>query len=369
VLQVGAIAAPLRTAFKFAELAPMLRRLEPALYIGETSLYPNIAAVDVAILPREKRIILDDADGTDDVQSWEMLRQSPRADLPILASNEPAVLINTSGSTGQSKFVVHTQDTLAAITLLFCKHLDLSANDVIVSPLQLAHATGLFCSLSFVQTGAPFIMLQSSGPEIVLDSIERYRGTWLLGFPYQYAGLVEAQQAKPRDVSSLRICLTGADACPVDLQKRVTAALSAPLYNVWGATEVAGQLTFGLQPGPVVRTTEDAQIRLVDENGANVAPGEIGELLIRGDNVFVGYWKDPVATAQSLKNGWYHTGDLMRCGVDDELWFVSRKKDIIIRGGTNISPAEVEEALVACHQAVEGWHARSGARSARIRLY
>jgi long-chain acyl-CoA synthetase len=98
--RLGAIAAPLRTAFKFAELAPMLRRLEPALYIGETSLYPNIAAVDVAILPREKRIILDDADGTDDVQSWEMLRQSPRADLPILASNEPAVLINTSGSTG-----------------------------------------------------------------------------------------------------------------------------------------------------------------------------------------------------------------------------------------------------------------------------
>jgi long-chain acyl-CoA synthetase len=219
--------------------------------------------------------------------------------------------------------------------------------------LQLAHATGLFCSLSFVQTGAPFIMLQSSGPEIVLDSIERYRGTWLLGFPYQYAGLVEAQQAKPRDVSSLRICLTGADACPVDLQKRVTAALSAPLYNVWGATELAGQLTFGLQPGPVVRTTEDAQIRLVDENGADVAPGKIGELLIRGDNLFVGYWKDPVATAQSLKNGWYHTGDLVRCGVDDELWFVSRKKDIIIRGGTNISPAEVEEALVACHQAVE----------------
>jgi acyl-CoA synthetase (AMP-forming)/AMP-acid ligase II len=112
-------------------------------------------------------------------------------------------------------------------------------------------------------------------------------------------------------------------------------------------------LTFGLQPGPVVRITEDAQIRLVDENGVDVADGEIGELLIRGNNVFVGYWNDPVATAQSLKDGWYYTGDLMRRGEGDELWFVSRKKDIIIRGGTNISPAEVEEALVACHPAVE----------------
>jgi acyl-CoA synthetase (AMP-forming)/AMP-acid ligase II len=351
--RLGAIAAPLRTAFKFAELAPMLQRLQPALYIGESSLYPNVAAVDAAILPRQKRVILDDANGTHGVQSWEALKQSAHADLTIPASSEPAVLINTSGSTGHPKFVVHTQDTLAAMTQLLCKHFGLSLDGVIVSPLQLAHATGLFYSLSFVQTGVPFIMLQSADPDIVLDSIERYRATWLLGFPYQYAGLLEAQQAKPRDVSSLRVCLTGADACPVELQKRVTAALRAPLYNVWGATEVAGQLTYGLQPGPVVRITEDAQIRLVDENGTDVAHGEIGELLIRGKNVFVGYWNDPAATSQSLKNGWYHTGDLMRRGEGDELWFVSRKKDIIIRGGTNISPAEVEEALVTCHPSVE----------------
>jgi long-chain acyl-CoA synthetase len=351
--RLGAIAAPLRTAFKFAELAPMLQRLQPALYIGESALYPNVAAVDAAILPREKRVVLDVADGAHGVQSWEALRQSADGDLPVPASNEPAVMINTSGSTGQPKFVVHTQDTLAASTHLLCKHFGLSANDVVVSPLQLAHGSGLFCSLSFVQTGVPFIMLQSGDPGIVLDSIERYRASWLLGFPYQYAGLLEAQQAKPREVSSLRVCLTAADACPIDLQKRFTATFRAPLYNVWGATEVAGQLTFGLQPGPVIRITEDAQIRLVDENGADVAHGEIGELLIRGKNVFVGYWDDPAATAQSLKNGWYHTGDLMRRGEGDELWFVSRKKDIIIRGGTNISPAEVEEALVASHLAVE----------------
>ena len=351
--RLGAIAAPLRTAFTFAELAPMLQRLQPAFYIGESSLYPNVSAVDAAILPPEKRVILDDADGTHGVQPWEVLRQSEHADLPIPSSNEPAVLINTSGSTGQPKFVVHTQDTLAATTHLRCKHFGFSADDVIVSPMQLAHGSGLCFSLSFVQSGAPFIMLQSADPDIVLDSIEHYRATWLLGFPYQYAGLLEAQQARPRDVSSLRICLTGADACPVDLQKRVMAALGAPLYNIWGATEVFGQLTFGLQPGPVVRITEDAEIRLVDESGTDVAHGEIGELLIRGKNVFVGYWDDPAATAQSLKDGWYYTGDLMRRGEGDELWFVSRKKDIIIRGGTNISPAEVEEALVASHPAVE----------------
>jgi acyl-CoA synthetase (AMP-forming)/AMP-acid ligase II len=247
---------------------------------------------------------------------------------------------------------MHTVDTLAATTHLVCKYFSLSADDLVVSSLQLAHGSGLFCSLSFIQAGVPFILLQTGSPDIVLDNIERYRATWLLGFPVQYAGLLEAQQATPRDVSSLRICLTAADACPIDLQKRVTAALGAPLYNVWGASEVVGQLTFGLQPGPVIRITADAQIRIVDGDGMDVAHGDTGELLISGKNVFVGYWDDPAATAQSLKNGWYHTGDLMRRGDEDELWFVSRKKDIIIRGGTNISPAEIEEALVACHPAV-----------------
>src|SRR6202011_1401723 len=99
--------------------------------------------------------------------------------------------------------------------------------------------------------------------------------------------------------------------------------------------------------------TKDARIRLIDEKGADVGEGEVGELLIPGANVFDSYWNDPKATGESLKAGWYHTGDLMRRGEGDELWFVSRKKDIIIRGGTNISPVEVEQALVACHPAVE----------------
>jgi long-chain acyl-CoA synthetase len=285
--RLGVIAAPLRTAFKFAELAPMLQRLQPALYIGESSLYRNVTAVDAAILPREKRVILDDVDGTHGVQPWEVLTHHENPDLPIPSSNGPAVLINTSGSTGQPKFVVHTQDTLAAMTHLLCKHFGFSADDVIVSPMQLAHGSGVCCWLSFVQAAVPFIMLQSADPDMILDSIERYRATWLLGFPYQFAGLLGAHQARPRDVSSLRMCLTGADTCPVDLQTRVMAALRAPLYNIWGATEVVGQLTFGLQPGPVIRVTEDSQIRLVDETGADVAHGEIGELLIRGENVFV----------------------------------------------------------------------------------
>jgi len=353
--QLGAIAAPLRTAFKFAELAPILQRQKPALYLGEISLYDNVAPVDASILALDKRFVVNGTFEDHGVQPWEALFDATGNESLLVApaSYKPAMLIITSGTTGEPKFVVHTPATLSETTDLLVSNWGLSGDDVMVEPLPMAHMSGIITLLSFIQFGVPFVLLESFDADAVLDTIERHRCTWLLGFPAQYAALLECQRARPRNLTSLRICLTGADVCPIDLQERVTSTFGAPLYNVWGATETVGSLTFGLQRGPVVRIVKGALIRLIDENGAEVADGEIGELLIRGANVFDGYWNDPQATAASLKAGWYHTGDLMRRGEGDELWFVSRKKDIIIRGGTNISPVEVEQALVACHPAVE----------------
>jgi long-chain acyl-CoA synthetase len=352
--QLGAIAAPLRTAFKFAELAPILRRLRPALYLGEMSLYDNVAAVDASILALDKRFVVNGTFEDHRVQPWETLFDAPgNVNLSVSrGSYKPAVLITTSGTTGQPKFVVHTPATLAESTDLLIRDWGLSDDDIMIEPLPLAHMSGLITSLGFIQFGAPFVLLESFDADIVLDTVERHCCTWLVGFPAQYAAMLGCQLARPRNLKSLRICLTAADTCPIDLQERVTATFGAPLYNVWGATEVVGSLTFGLRPGPVVRVSKGARIRLVDAKGAEVGAGEVGELLIRGGNVFDGYWNDPKATGESLRGGWYHTGDLMRRGEGDELWFVSRKKDIIIRGGTNISPVEVEEALVASHPAV-----------------
>ena len=352
--QLGAIAAPLRTALKFAELAPILRRLRPALYLGEMSLYDNVAAVDALILALDKRFVVNGTFEDDGIQPWEALFDAPGNESLSTppGSYKPSVLITTSGTTGQPKFVVHTPATLAESTDLLVKTWGLSDDDIMIEPLPLAHMSGLMTLLSFVHFGAPFVLLESFDADLVLDTIERHRCTWLIGFPAQFAAMLGSQLARPRNLKSLRICLTGADVCPIDLQERVTVTFGAPLYNVWGATEVVGSLTFGLQPGPVVRITKGARIRLIDEKGADVGDGEVGELLIRGGNVFDGYWNDPKATGESLRAGWYHTGDLMRRGERDELWFVSRKKDIIIRGGTNISPVEVEEALVASHPTV-----------------
>ncbi len=352
---LGAIAAPLRTAFKFAELEPLLQRLKPALYIGEIGLYENVAPVDVSILALNRRFIVNKTFEDDRVEPWEALFEGMTNEYSSMlqASYQPSVLISTSGTTGRPKFVMHTPETLSATTELMFKYWEFWEDDVAVEPLAMAHMSGLVTFLCYIQFGISFILLESFDADTVLDAMERYGCTRYLGFPAQYAALLERQMARPRNLTSLRLCLTGGDTCPVDLQRQVASIFGAPLYNFWAATEVVGSLTFGLQDGPVARIAKGAQIRLIDDGGAEVAVGEVGELLIRGGNVFPGYWNDPEATEEGLRAGWYHTGDLMRRGEDDDLWFVSRKKDIIIRGGTNISPVEVEEALVACHPAVE----------------
>jgi acyl-CoA synthetase (AMP-forming)/AMP-acid ligase II len=268
--------------------------------------------------------------------------------------HEPAVLLNTSGTTGQPKFVIHTPATLSETADRFIRHFGFShrKDDVVLHPLPMAHMAGLLLMLGSVELGVPLILLECFDADAVLDAIESHKCTWYLGFPAHYAALLDRQRARPRRLASLRICLTGADACPVQLQEQISAELGVALYNVWGATEAVGCLAYCLQPGPVTRIAKDAQIRLIDDSGVDVPGGEIGELLIRGPNVFAGYWNDAEATAAVLEDGWYHTGDLMRRGEGDKLWFVSRKKDIIIRAGSNISPVEVEQVL-AKHPAVQ----------------
>src|SRR5229473_3574526 len=183
--QLGAIAAPLRTAFKSAELAPILQRLKPTLYIGEASLYDNVARVDATILAPNKRVVVNGTFEDHGVQPWEALFDvaSNESLLVPPASYEPAVLVNTSGTTGQPKFVIHTPATLSESIDLMLKHWGFSDDDVMIMPLPMAHMSGLIIFLSFIQFGVPFFLLESFDADVVLDTIERRRCTWCLGFP------------------------------------------------------------------------------------------------------------------------------------------------------------------------------------------
>jgi acyl-CoA synthetase (AMP-forming)/AMP-acid ligase II len=347
--RIGAIACPTNLRFKTAELREIFQRLEPALYLGDEQLYSYVETIEPETLAGDKRFVIGATGAYKGAKPWSALlvdgasagRLPPEPD-----KDAPAVLLTTSGTTGQPKFVTHTPATLSAIAEAYV-HADLSAAQTVLNSSPMVHGMGLFAFLASVNFGAPMVLVERFDPDAVLDQIELHGCTWMRGLPFMYDALLEGQWKRPRNVSSLRRCICGGDVCPIQLQVDFEATFDAPLRSIWAATEVGGALHPGSQPGPVTRIAPGAQIRLVDDEGRDVPRGEVGEFLVRGPNVTVGYWVGPDRIAAATRDGWYCSGDLMRQGEGDELWFVGRKKDLIIRGGSNISPVEVEQVLLS----------------------
>jgi long-chain acyl-CoA synthetase len=346
--RIGAIACPTNLRFKTTELRELFQRLQPALYLGDEQLYAYVETIEPEILAADKRFVTGPRGAYRGAMPWSALLIDSAGALPMpLEPDEhaPTVLLTTSGTTGVPKFVTHTPATLSAIAKAFADT-DLDATQTVLNACPMVHGTGLFTFLLSVNRGAPVVMVERFDPDAVLDRIELHGCTWMLGLPFMYDALLERQRKQPRKVGSLQHCRCGGDVCPIQLQEAFEATFGAPLRNTWGATEVVGALRNALQPGPVTRIAPGAQIRLVDDDGRNVPRGEVGEFLVRGPYVTVGYWVEPDRIDDATIDGWYHSGDLMRQGEGDELWFVGRKKDIIIRGGSNISPHEVERVLL-----------------------
>jgi acyl-CoA synthetase (AMP-forming)/AMP-acid ligase II len=347
--RVGAIACPTNLRFKTAELREIFQRLEPTLYLGEEQLYSHVETIEPEILAAEKRFVTGPSGAYNGAMPWSALfvdSVSIEAMPPEPDKDTPAILLTTSGTTGRPKFVTHTPATLAAMAEALA-HCDLDAAQTVLNSCPMVHATGLFTFLASVSFGAAMVMVERFDPDAVLDQIELHGCTWMLGLPFMYDALLEHQRKRPRKVSSLRHCMCGGDVCPIQLQVDFEATFSVPLRNIWGTTEAFGSQSHGLRPGPVTRIAPGAQIRLVDDKGTDVPQGEVGEFLVRGPYVTVGYWVGPDRIDDATRDGWFHSGDLMRQGEGDELWFVGRKKDIIIRGGSNISPVEVERVLLS----------------------
>jgi acyl-CoA synthetase (AMP-forming)/AMP-acid ligase II len=357
--RIGAIACPLNIRFRTAELLPLLHQLRPALYLGQAQLYPQIAPARPDILASNARFIVGGASEKSGAQPWEDLfidiadRSVPHdSDVDM-----PAVLLTTSGTTGQPKFVAHTSATLSAIADSFL-HLGLDEEQIAINAVPMMHVGGLATFLGCVRFGMPMILFERFDPDALLDAIEPHQCSWLIGVPLMYAAIVEGQRMRPRRGDTMRFCLVAGDVCSPQLQQEFPNVFGVPLRSFWGSTETFGTFTFGLQPGPVSRPAPGTLFRLVDEKGEPVPRGEVGELLVRGPSVTVGYWSGP-GQIDAPSGGWFHTGDLMREGETHDLWFVSRKKDLIIRGGSNISPIEVERVLMAhpavCDAAVIGF--------------
>jgi long-chain acyl-CoA synthetase len=346
--RIGAIACPMNLRYKAPELREMFQRLRPALYLGDEPLYSTIESIEPEILALEKRFVIGSGQAYKGARPWSALHAGVvLKPLPPLPDEDaPAILLTTSGTTGQPKFVTHTPASLTASTESFAySHFD--GEHIVLNSAPLVHGSGLFTFLACVNSGVAVVLVERFDPDIVLAQIEAHRCTFIGGLPFMFHALLKHQRLRPRKINSLRHCVCVGDVCPIQLQADFEQSFGTPLRSMWGSTEASGPLTYALQPGPTYRIVPGAQVRLVDDSGQTVPQGGVGEFLVRSPEVAAGYWIAPGIIENLAPDGWFHSGDLMQQDENDELWFVGRKKDLIIRGGSNVSPIEVERVLLS----------------------
>jgi len=271
-------------------------------------------------------------------------------DVARRADDDTAVILYTSGTTGTPKGAELTHANMrrnASVTATTL--LGLGPEDVVMGCLPLFHSFGQTCGLNAaVQSGACLTLIPRFSAAQALRVIERDRVTVFEGVPTMYVGLLHEAAGAP-DTSTLRLCVSGGAALPVEVLHGFEAAYGAVILEGYGLSETSPVATFNRRdhrkPGSIGLPIEGVELRLVSESGDDVPDGEVGEIAIRGHNVMKGYRGRPEATAAAISGGWFRTGDLARADEEGFYYIVDRKKDMIIRGGYNVYPREIEEVL------------------------
>ncbi len=279
------------------------------------------------------------------------------ADVADRADDDPAVIIYTSGTTGTPKGAALAHFNLRRGAEVGRELVDAGPDSVTVATLPLFHVFGMnsIMNVTIVARGL-MTLIARFDPEKVLEVIERDGATTFGGVPTMYAALLHHPQRERYDVSSLDLCVSGGAAMPVEVLHGFDEAFGAKVLEGYGLSETTGMGSFNVpdrerKPGSIGLPVGGTEIKLVDDHDNEVPRGEPGELVMRGPFVMKGYWNRDEATREVMRGGWFHTGDVATVDADGYFFIVDRKKDLIIRGGYNVYPREIEEVLYT-HPAV-----------------
>ena len=303
------------------------------------------------------------------------------------AGDDTAVILYTSGTTGQPKGAELTHDNLGRNCAVTGSTLgEFSEKDVLLGALPLFHSFGQTCTMnSAVDVGACVTMLPRFDPEKALEIIERDSVTVFQGVPTMYNAMLHADGADSADASTLRLCMSGGAAIPVELIRGFEDKFGCAIIEGYGLSETSPVASFNhpdkeRKPGSIGTPIEGVEMQVWDDDGNEVAQGEVGEIVIRGHNIMKGYWDRPDATDEAITGeGWFRSGDMAKVDEDGYFFIVDRKKDLIIRGGYNVYPREIEEVLYE-HPAIQeaavvgvpddksgrGGRCRGGAQAGRV---
>jgi long-chain acyl-CoA synthetase len=266
--------------------------------------------------------------------------------------SDTAVILYTSGTTGTPKGAELTHLNLSLNAEIVAETLtEVGPEDVVLGALPQFHSFGQTATLNAsLREGACVVMLPRFDPGDALEAMQREGVTVFQGVPTMYGAILNHPGREGFDTSSLRNCMTGGAAMPVEVLRGFEEAFGCKLLEGYGLSETSPVACSNhpdreRKAGSIGQPVRGVELQIVDESDNEVPPGEVGEVVIRGHNIMKGYWQRPDATAEAMRGGWFHSGDLGRTDEDGYFYIVDRKKDLIIRGGYNVFPREVEEVL------------------------
>jgi long-chain acyl-CoA synthetase len=275
----------------------------------------------------------------------------PRTEVADTADSDTAVILYTSGTTGTPKGAELTHANLKRNCEVSRGLFDLGADAVTLGALPLFHAFGQTCGLNATIAGGGMLtLIPRFDPGKALEIIERDQVTVFEGVPTMYNAMLHHPDADRFDTSTLAVCVSGGAAMPVEVMHGFEEKFGCKVLEGYGLSETSPVASFNhpdreRKAGSIGTPIEGVEMKVVDDDGHDLAAGEVGEIVIRGHNLMKGYWNRPDATAEAIRDGWFHTGDMAKVDDDGYFFIVDRKKDMIIRGGYNVYPREIEEVL------------------------
>ncbi len=373
ILKLGAVVVPINVLLKAPEIAYHLKDSEARAFLcfeGTPELPVGQAGFDgfrQAGTCAHFWMITADPAAPDRIAGGETLAMLMKGEAPVreLAptdANDTAVILYTSGTTGTPKGAELTHANVAMNTQICQGFMKQDSRDVQLLAVPLFHTFGQTVQMNTaIMCGASIVLLARFDPDAVLAAMQRHRVTIFAGVPTMYIALLNLPGAAKRyDLKaiahSLRLGVSGGAAMPVEVIRQFESKFDVTILEGYGLSETSPVATFSHMdfdriPGSVGQPVTGVEVRIVDDKGQPLPTGQDGEVVVRGHNVMKGYYRRPEATAEAIRNGWFHTGDIGRFDGRGNLYIVDRLKDMIIRGGFNVYPRELEEVLMT-HQAI-----------------
>lgn len=348
--RIGAVALPFNILFRTEEIAYILENSRARILVGQSFEVENYFASERDRFPYIEKVITVGEPVAGCLDMYALIEDaSDELEMVDCMPDELGALVYTSGTSGHPKGAMLSHGNLEAMGKLSSIALHINDRDTLLTGAPFCHICYVLSTLGPFNVGAGIVTLKRFNPERALELIEKHRVTHFSGVPTMYIFMLNCYDPAKHNISTLRMAHCAGAPMPVEHIERIEETFGVGFVELYGTTETCSTITYNRlghkKIGSIGQPAYGVQVKVVDEDGNEVAPGEIGEFIVKGPGIFRGYWEMPEATKEAFFGDWYRTGDLGKCDEDGYLYILDRKKEMIVSGGYNVYPRELEEII------------------------